>query len=37
MDFMLRFDVWLKDIRGGRKAGGSWLQLWQKLIDIAID
>ena len=36
MDFMLRFDVWFNDIRGSRKAGGSWQQLWQIFIDIAI-
>lgn len=35
MDFMLRFVVWLKVIRGSRRAGGSCQQLWQTAVDIS--
>ena len=35
MDFMPRFDVWLKSSLGSRKAGGSCQQLWQTAADIS--
>ncbi len=35
MDFMLRFDMWLKVSRGSRKGGGSCQQLWQTAVDIS--
>lgn len=35
MDFMLRFNVWLKVTRGSRKVGGSCPQLWQIAVAIA--